>query len=281
MTRDSGEAIGAGRFVDTDSPYLERPVDVDQTGRIELPAGFSAADLHCHSDWSDGVVSPSHILDAAELRGIRIIAVTDHDMIRGALEANARSSHRDTRLIVGQEVTSRWQHHIVGLFLDNPVPLFRTVPETVRAIRDRGGLAVVAHAGLGLPSSASISTITRWLEETTFDGIELDSPFLSPPARRRLLDFYDAHGEGLGAAIGGSDAHFGDVGRVVTLFEGETPDDLRSAIESRRTVVARTSLKYPGPGLGMRLKNQCRALLWLPLYRLKVLLTGNFSNGRH
>lgn len=280
LTVESGEAIGRGRSLLDNGPYIERPVEVDQAGRIVLPAGLSAADLHCHTDRSDGVVPLEHVLDVAESRGIRVLAVTDHDMIRGALEASQLSIHRETDLVVGQEVTTRWQHHIIGLYLSEPVPLFRTVPDTVRAIRQQGGLAVVAHPGLGLPTSASLRAITGWMKETTFDGIELDSSFLSSPARRNLLDFYKKHGERLGAGIGGTDAHYGDVGRVITIFEGETPDDLRTAIESRRTVVARTNLEYPGADWRMRLKNQQRALLWLPLYRLKVMLGGNYSKAR-
>ncbi len=255
-------------------------VDVDRSGRIAPPAGWSAADLHCHTDCSDGVVTSGQILETAKSRGVRVVAITDHDMIHGALRAQSQGADCAPRVVVGQEVTTRWQHHVVGLFLDIPVPLFRTVPDTVRAIRERGGLAVIAHPALGLPSSASIKVITEWLEETTFDGIELDSPYISERSRNRLLTFYDAHRERLGAAIGGTDAHFGDVGKVVTLFEGETPEDLRAAIESRRTSVARTGLEYPKPGWRMHLKNQRRSLLWLPLYRLKVLLTGNYSRSR-
>ena len=252
-------------------------IDLDPYGRVAPPAGWSVADLHCHTDCSDGVVTSGEILEIAKSRGIRVIAITDHDMVHGALGAQPLGAPRGTRVVVGQEVTTRWQHHIVGLFLNRPVPLFRTVPDTVRAIREQGGLAVIAHPALGLPSSASIKTMTEWLEETTFDGIELDSPYISPSSRKHLLDFYDANSSRLGAAIGGTDAHFGDVGKVVTLFEGETPEDLRAAIETRRTSVARTGLEYPKPGWRMHLKNQRRSLLWLPLYRLKIMLTGNHS----
>ena len=280
MTRQLGGAAGGGRSTNAQALSTAGSVDLDPYGRVAPPAGWSTADLHCHTDCSDGIVSPGELLEIAKSRGVRVVAITDHDMVHGALRARSHGAGRGTRVVVGQEVTTRWQHHIVGLFLNSPVPIFRTVPDTVRAIRDQGGLAVIAHPALGLPSSASIRVITEWLEETTFDGIELDSQYISPQTRDRLLDFYDAHRERLGAAIGGTDAHFGDVGKVVTLFEGETPEDLRIAIESRRTAVARTGLEYPKPGWRMHLKNQRRSLLWLPLYRLKVLLTGNYSKSR-
>ena len=272
--KDPGQSTGAGQI-----PPLGR-IGLDPYGRIAPPAGWSAADLHCHTDCSDGVMSSGQILEIAKSRGIRVIAITDHDMVHGALSAQSHGAARGPGVVVGQEVTTRWQHHIVGLFLNRPVPIFRTVPDTVGAIREQGGLAVIAHPALGLPSSASIKTMTEWLERTTFDGVELDSPYISPRSREHLLNFYNANRRRLGAAIGGTDAHFGDVGRIVTLFQGETPEHLRAAIESRRTAVARTGLEYPRPGWRMHLKNQRRSLLWLPLYRLKVMLTGNYSQSR-
>ena len=279
MTGQSGGATRGRRSNDAERLSTAGAVDLDPYGRVAPPAGWSAADLHCHTDCSDGVVTSGQILEIAKSRGIRVVAITDHDIVHGALRAQSQYTCRGPRVVVGQEVTTRWQHHIVGLFLGGPVPIFRTVPDTVRAIRERGGLAVIAHPALGLPSSASIKAITEWLRETTFDGIELDSPYISAQSRNRLLDFYDAHRERLGAAIGGTDAHFGDVGKIVTLFEGETPEDLRAAIESGRTAVARTGLEYPKPGWRMHLKNQRRSLLWLPLYRLKIMLTGNYSKS--
>ena len=280
MSGQRGGVESEGQSIHTGETPALRALGLDPYGRIAPPAGWSVADLHCHTDFSDGVVTSDQMLEIAKSRGIRVIAITDHDMVRGALSAQSLGEILGTRVVVGQEVTTRWQHHIVGLFLNRPVPIFRTVPDTVRAIREQGGLAVIAHPALGLPSSASIKTMTDWLDQTTFDGIELDSPYISPRSREHLLNFYHANQARLGAAIGGTDAHFGDVGKVVTLFEGETPADLRAAIETGRTTVARTGLEYAKPGWRMHLKNQRRSLLWLPLYRLKVLLTGNYSKGR-
>ena len=258
-------------------PHLERKLDTDDRGRIVVPADYSAADLHCHSSSSDGLFSVEHIRESAARRGIRAIAITDHDMIGGALAAQSDGGASEIVVVVGQEITTRWQHHIVGLFMEKPVSMFRKVRDTVMAIRDQGGLAIVAHPELGLPSSASRRALLGWMEDFTFDGIEIDSPYLATAARRRLLDFYQDHAERLGAAIGGTDAHFDDVGRIVTLFKGTSAEDLRRAIESRTTLVARTNLQFSRPSWGQRLTNQRRSLLWLPLYRMKALVTGRYS----
>jgi predicted metal-dependent phosphoesterase TrpH len=45
------------------------------------------ADLHVHSRWSDGAQSPETVVLAAARRHLGVVAITDHDEIRGALRA--------------------------------------------------------------------------------------------------------------------------------------------------------------------------------------------------
>src|SRR5262245_52770192 len=54
--------------------------------RGHLAATLGRADLHVHSNWSDGAQSPEAIVRAAAGR-VDVVAVTDHDEIRGALRA--------------------------------------------------------------------------------------------------------------------------------------------------------------------------------------------------
>ena len=257
-------------------PMLDRPLPVDERGRVVAPAGFSVADLHCHTSWSDGILGVESLLELARARGIAAVAITDHDMIGGALRGNALEVEFGIQVIVGSEVTTRRQHHIVGLFLREAIPMFRGVPETVARIREQGGLAIVAHPFLGVPASASRGALRRWFEETTFDGVELDSRYLSAGGKRDLVEFYAEHSVGLGSPVGGSDAHFRDVGRVVTLFPGKDAADLRAAMVQRRTLVARTALDIARPSALDHARNQARSLLWLPLYRARALLIGRY-----
>ena len=50
----------------------------DTTGRL------GRADLHIHTTYSDGLVTPAQLLDAATALGFDVIAVTDHDTVEGA-----------------------------------------------------------------------------------------------------------------------------------------------------------------------------------------------------
>lgn|GEM_PF-936447 len=257
-------------------PFRADPLPVDSAGRLTLPEGFSAAELHSHTDHSDGTCTAAENVALARGRGLAVVAITDHDMIDAALDGMRAAAEHGLEAIVGQEITTRRQHHIVGLFLERAVPLFKTVPETVARIRDQGGLAIIAHPFLPFPGATSESTIRGWLEKTTFDGIELDSQYLPQKRRAKLLAFYLAHADVLGAAVGGTDAHFGDVGRIATLFPGSTAADLRAAIENRATTATRTLISHRRPSIGERLRNQRRSLLYLPYYRVRALLTGRY-----
>lgn len=261
--------------------HLQRPAAIRTSGnRVEHPClpldpppgppgGWGVAELHCHTTASDGTVTPESLVEIAEHMGLDVLAVTDHDTVEGALRAQDHAEAIDARVevIVGMEVTTRRQDHIVGLFLERAPRIFRTVPDTVDEIHAQGGLAVVAHPFLGLPSSISARRLGEALRHCQFDGIEAENPYMRQGARDRLSAFLDDHGDGVGAQVGASDAHFGDLAKAVTLFRGRSAVELRSALEECATVPAVGRVKHPGPGIRAHLHNQYRSLLRLPLIR--------------
>src|SRR5205807_9278134 len=124
--------------------------------------------------------------------------------------------------------------HVIALFIEHPIRMHMSIVDTVDAIHDEGGLAVLAHPFM--PSwFASITErgARAVLHARAVDGIELrhTAPVL-PGTWSRLDAFYAEHRETLGAALGSSDSHFGahDVGRIVTAFPGSTAADLGRAI---------------------------------------------------
>ena len=251
---------------------------MDRTDRLCLPlnpppGGWGVAELHCHTTASDGVISPEALVEIAERLGLDVLAVTDHDTIDGALRARDHALATGARVdvIVGMEVTTRRQDHIVGLFLERPPPIFRSVPDTVDAIQAQGGLAIVTHPFLGLPSSISARRLRETLQHCRFDGIEAENPYMRQGARDRLAAFLRDQGEGVGAQIGASDAHFGDLAKAVTLFQGRSAADLRRAIQERSTIPGIGRVQHPRPGLRAHLHNQYRSLLCLPLMRAGIL----------
>ena len=231
--------------------------------------GWGVAELHCHTTASDGVVPPEELVTIAEQLGLDVLAVTDHDTIDGALRArdHALATGARVEVVVGMEITSRRQDHVVGLYLERAPRIFRSVPDTVDDIHAQGGLAVVAHPFLGLPSSISPDRLRDALRRCRFDGIEAENPYMRRGARDRLAAFLRDHGDEVGARVGASDAHFGDLAKAVTLFEGRGAADLRRALEERTTVPAAGRVRHPRPSLRAHLQNQYRSLLRLPAMR--------------
>lgn len=82
----------------------------------------SRADLHLHSAFSDGLLSPTDLIDLAYRRGVRIMALTDHDTIDGLPEAfDAAARYPDLTLIPGVEISTDVpgnEVHVLGHFID-------------------------------------------------------------------------------------------------------------------------------------------------------------------
>lgn len=231
------------------------------------------ADPHCHTTASDGMCTPAELVAAARQRGLVLVAVTDHDTMASAAEVAARGEEVGIAVVRGMEVTTRWPAltHVVGLFLERPVRTGMTLEDTVDAIHDQGGLAILPHPFMPTYfASCQPGTLARLIERRRVDGVEvLHTAPMSPGRRRLLAAFYEANRERLGAAIGASDSHFGrhDLGRVVTEFDGSTAADFRAAI-LRSTTRPRLGTRVPVPA-GLALRQQWRSLAALPLRRLR------------
>lgn len=78
-------------------------------------------DLHSHSTASDGVLSPRELVMRAALQGVNILALTDHDDMRGLAEARAAARDQGVDVVAGVEISITWRNstvHIVGLRVD-------------------------------------------------------------------------------------------------------------------------------------------------------------------
>lgn len=78
-------------------------------------------DLHCHSNISDGVLSPAELVHRAVEKGVDVLALTDHDDVAGLSEAAQAAEATTMRLINGVEISVTWSGvtlHVVGLNID-------------------------------------------------------------------------------------------------------------------------------------------------------------------
>ena len=74
-------------------------------------------DLHTHSTASDGSYSPSDLISTAVGKGLKYIALTDHNTVRGLKEVYIAAKQYDIHLINGTELSCEHNTHIIGLFL--------------------------------------------------------------------------------------------------------------------------------------------------------------------
>jgi predicted metal-dependent phosphoesterase TrpH len=207
------------------------------------------ADLHMHTNASDGWPTPQELVEhAARRASLNVIAVTDHDTIEGALRAREYAAKRARlQVIVGEEVSSR-DGHIVALFLERRVRPGMSAAATVHAIHDQGGLAIAVHPFWRTERVVRNGRVhgVGWLAaELDFDGIEVEN---ATPGFYVFNQLAHRLNMGLGAAaLGSSDAHILDaVGRAYTEFPGKTPEALRTAIESGTTAARRQRYRAVG-----------------------------------
>jgi 3',5'-nucleoside bisphosphate phosphatase len=77
------------------------------------------ADLHIHSNASDGQLPPGKLLRKIKEKGLSTVSITDHDTIRGYLEAKKTASELGLELIPGVEITTAWNKREVHLLAYN------------------------------------------------------------------------------------------------------------------------------------------------------------------
>ena len=79
------------------------------------------ADLHNHSYYSDGVLSPTEVVRLASQAGCDLFSLTDHDTTDGIAEAQLEADSLNLNLVNGVEISALWRNmaiHILGLGID-------------------------------------------------------------------------------------------------------------------------------------------------------------------
>lgn len=208
---------------------------------------WSKADLHIHSNHSDGLARIPEIMDyVQEKTDLKVIAITDHNTIEGAIFAKSLEDLYDFEVVIGEEISSK-SGHVIGLFLESSIPAGLTVAETIARINEQGGVAIIPHpfSNQGVFGPFGVSMFGSALNELAFHALEVynSMPFLV--WANRVASKVFTGGQGI-AATGGSDAHvLKGIGTGYTLFRGTTAEDLRESLarlETRAETAGRNGL---------------------------------------
>lgn len=165
-------------------------------------------DLHVHSEVShDCRTRLSDIPDWCLLRGVRVLAITDHDQQRGgpALQAliEERGLQDDLFVVCGEEVTTS-EGELIGLFLQERIAPGLSPEETVRQIKAQGGLVMLQHGFDPLKRYRLRPEATQRIAQD-IDIVEALNARLSRPAYNRAAADWAAQRRL--PVCAGSDAH--------------------------------------------------------------------------
>ncbi|HEO64178.1 MAG TPA: PHP domain-containing protein [Candidatus Omnitrophica bacterium] len=104
------------------------------------------ADLHLHTIYSDGTLTPSELIKAAKEMGLSCIAVTDHDSVDGIEEAAAEADRLKVEMIPGVELSVDYKGrevHVLGYFIDYKEGWFLDMLAELRESRKRRFFEIV------------------------------------------------------------------------------------------------------------------------------------------
>jgi 3',5'-nucleoside bisphosphate phosphatase len=106
-------------------------------------------DLHTHSTASDGLHSPTDLVEMAHQIGLTTIALTDHDTTNGLGEAQTAGAALGVEVISGIEINTylpqgQGEAHVLGYYLDTANPDFQAFLLFLRETREKRGEKMVA-----------------------------------------------------------------------------------------------------------------------------------------
>jgi predicted metal-dependent phosphoesterase TrpH len=237
------------------------------------------ADLHMHTSLGDGLASVEQIFEYVEHNtDLDIIAITDHDDIRGAMQALELAEKRKWRfkVVPGNEITTR-QGHLLALFVTCEFPMLKSLEASMNAVYEAGGLAIAPHPLSWL--TTSIREKSLLLQHTTklpFHGIETFNPsYAGRVSHKRVKELNETilHLP----EFGGSDAHANSmIGKGYTLFPGSTVEDLVKAINNKTTEAGGIFMNLSDHAT-IAAPNLWKSMIVHPTYKVKRAVTRRFS----
>ena len=213
------------------------------TGAPLTDREWIVVDLHLHTAWShDCAIEASDLLDHAEATGLGAIAVTDHNVFGGALEATELARDRELIVIPGEEVKTDSQGEVIGLFLKEEIPRGMSFEDTLAAIKEQGGLVYLPHPFDRMHTVPDSTTLHRHLAD--IDVFEVyNARLLFEGHNDEALRFARKYNLTMGA---GSDAHvLQGVGTgVVRMRAFRGPEEFLISLRSAEVLRRPKSLAY-------------------------------------
>jgi predicted metal-dependent phosphoesterase TrpH len=184
----------------------------------------------------DGISTPEQILIQAKIRGLRAVAITDHNTTIGNLEAQKLSDRYGILVIPAMELSTK-EGEILAYGIKKKIPYRLSAVNAIKEIHAQDGIAVAAHPFNMRHFNTDFTRLDRkHIQRLDLDGIEVASPVFG--LREKWVDFAKQRNI---AITGGSDAHTsGLIGSVWTNVDDkcDTVEKILNAIIKKQTKVA-------------------------------------------
>src|SRR5438270_11835306 len=98
-----------------------------------------------HTSLNDGTATVREVLNYIRDRtDLDVIAITDHDRLTGSYEALELANEYRFDVVAGCEITTL-HVHLLALFIDKLIPMWRPPDCTIGKMHEQGGLAIAVH----------------------------------------------------------------------------------------------------------------------------------------
>lgn len=104
------------------------------------------ADLHIHTNASDGDLTPEELIEKVSGKNLEVIAITDHDTINGYLDAKKFAEDKEIELITGAEISTVWKDreiHVLAYGFDEEYEDFLRLIANQKSARRKRMKAIV------------------------------------------------------------------------------------------------------------------------------------------
>lgn len=187
-------------------------------------------DMHIHTHFSDGAMSPRDVVKTAKKAGMDGVAICDHNTNRGYKAIKSYLGKKKDLLVIPGTEVSTTKGHILGIGIKEPVPKKILPADAVDHIKDQGAIVIIPH-----PQKSPSGIPYKVVEPLEFDAVETING-RSPESYNRKADQFATRLKK--AKVGGSDAHSkGQLGRAFTVFKINTsdPEDIYEEILKKRS----------------------------------------------
>lgn len=189
------------------------------------------AEFHVHTRFSkDSILNKFLILIMCKIKKIKLISITDHNEVKGAIEYQRFLRKFGIEVIIGEEIMTD-SGEIIGLFIKNKIEPFQTPEETIKQIRKQNGIVYLPHPYDEKRHKTVLKEEKQIKLQKQFDFIEIHNG-------RNISDKYSEMQQSIQEKLGitpiiGSDAHtFIEIGRNYVEIEYTNIENFKSNMKN-------------------------------------------------